>query len=115
MKSICLQKIQEIAMSLARVSAFPRLTGMNHLPVFCPSPKAIHPREPGPCFICMMPHQISSTGGGGLVLSYANQVVLPHLFCKDNEFLKLELIDRDILPRSEYLYKLCFHFHLAFR
>lgn len=107
--------MQEIAMSLARVSAFLWLEGMNHLPVFCPSPKAIHLRDPCLCFICMMPHQISSTGGDSLVLLYANQVVLSHLFCKDNDFLKLELIDRDTLPRSEYLYTLCFHFHLAFR
>lgn len=63
----------------------------------------------------MMPHQISATDGDGLILLYANQVVLSHLFCKDNEFLKLELIDWDTPPSSEYLYKLCFHFHLAFR
>lgn len=102
-------------MSLARVSPFPWLAGMNHLSMFCPSLKAIHPREPCLCFICMMPHQISSTDSDGLVLLYANQVVLSHPFCKDSAFLKLELIDWDTLPRSEYIYKLCFHFHLAFR
>lgn len=52
----------------------------------------------------MMPHQISSNGGDGLVPLFANQVVSAYLFYKDNEFLKLELTDWDTLPRTEYLY-----------
>ena len=95
-------------MFLAGLSPFPLLAGRDHLPMFCLSPKAFLPRKPCPCFNCMMPHQISSNGGDGVVSLFASQVFLAHLSYRDNEFLTLELInsnlDCDTLPRTEYLY-----------
>lgn len=95
-------------MFLARLSPVPLLAGRDHLPMFCLSPKAFLPRKPYPCFTCMMPHQISSNGGDGVVPLFVSQVFLAHLSYKDNEFLTLELInsnlDSDTLPRTEYLY-----------
>ena len=94
-------------MFLARLSPIPLLAGRDHLPMFCLSPKAFLPRKPCPCFICMMPHQISSNGGDGVVPLFASQVFLVHLSYKDNGFLTLELmnsnLDCDTLPRTEYL------------
>ena len=56
----------------------------------------------------MMPHQISSNGGDGVVPLFASQVFLVHLSYKDNGFLTLELmnsnLDCDTLPRTEYSY-----------
>lgn len=95
-------------MFLARLPPVPLLAGRDHLPMFCLSPKAFLPRKPYPCFTCMIPHQISSNGGDGVVPLFVSQVFLAHLSYKDNEFLTLELInsnlDSDTLPRTEYLY-----------